>query len=127
MFVDKNGLVISPEAAFDFERKLQPDSVPVPPATGKKTPPAPPRTTIPSNEPQYTRYYLDVDIPSAGGESRFEEILEEIISPFNTQPGVTVKITLSIEVQSEHPFDKNIVRAVKENSTALGLGEGFDN
>ena len=124
MFVDRSAIVIAPETAFEYERKLQPAQAPV---TGERKRPLTPPPTPGSNERTSNSFYLDIDIPASGGVERFEEILDGIVMPFNNQAGVTVKLTLSIRANSDQPFDKkDVVRPVKENSRQLGLDNGFE-
>lgn len=125
MFVDKSGLIIAPECAFDFERKIQPTGMPVKPVV-KKTP-------FPSSEPggsterEYTSFYASASIDSVGGSQRFQEILEELVYQLNKQPGARVELLLTISASSQTPFEKEIVRVVKENFKTLGLNNGgFD-
>lgn len=125
MFVDKNGLIIAPDVAYEFERKLQPAETPQPPLfTGKRNQPVPSNQN-PAND-KFTRFFAETEIQLSDGTDRFDQILDGIVIPFSNQPGVGVKITVTIEAKSEQPFDKSVIRAIRENSSQLNIEGDFD-
>ena len=124
MFVDRNAIIIAPETAFEYERKLQPAPAPEPPGNPRPVPKPAPGS---NNEREFTNFYATTSIDSVGGAQRFQEILDELVYQLNKQPGASVQLTLSISASSQTPFEKEIVRIVKENCNSMGINGDFDN
>jgi len=71
------------------------------------------------------RYCGSVELDSFNPEGTFHDVVEEIVSLFTKQIGVTVKIRVEIEAETKEQmsFDSATVRAVKENANAMKFQE----
>ena len=85
---------------------------------------------LPPDEPQkpaqpgaqaFRHYYANVALDPQLAVARVAQIQDELLRLFNAKPGVTVSVKLDIEASSATPFDPNLVRAVRENSSPSNL------
>ncbi|GAB3585667.1 ATP-binding protein [Hymenobacter daeguensis] len=67
------------------------------------------------------RYIASVELDNEDANSRFTKIMAEIVRKFTLNPSHKIRLTLDIEVESPTPFDDDLQRTVRENSTTLKI------
>ncbi|MGN0880345.1 MAG: ATP-binding protein [Oligosphaeraceae bacterium] len=79
-----------------------------------------------SNVPQHRHFFGTIELDPIGAAMEVAQIMEEVVGNFTSKPGIKVTLKLDIEAHSDQPFEANLVRTVKENSTVLKIhGDGF--
>ena len=86
-------------------------------ASGGAVPAPAPTSTV------KTHFYAATALDPVMAKKRFNSIADEIIQNFTEQTGMTVQVTLEIQVESADGFDRNLQRAVCENCHALEIEE----
>lgn len=79
-----------------------------------ETPPAPTGRT-------FTRYFGTVELAPVTASLSFAKLMSELVEIFSIQPGTQVRIKVDIEAEDPRGFSDGTLRAVRENSKALGL------
>jgi hypothetical protein len=67
------------------------------------------------------RFYGSIDLDAILAKKHFADLVDEVVIPFTSRPGVKVRIAIEIQAEAEggNGFDDVLQRTVKENCTVL--------
>lgn len=129
--LDGSLLLIEPSVAAAYEEAVlaKPETPKVPevpgkPENGGRTPgiekPQKPDT---GGVPPATmrRFYGSIDLDAILAKKQFADLVDEVVIPFTSRPGVKVRIAIEIQAETEggSGFDDGLQRTVKENCNVL--------
>lgn len=66
-----------------------------------------------------TQFYATIDVEPLTAQIKFEQLVDEVVELFTTQPRVKVKLKIEVEASSEVGFEESLQRSVKENCNVL--------
>lgn len=139
VFLDENSLLISREAALQYQGKLEEEKRlenqlknddtstakgGSPDEEKKKDKPSSTdtagndRNNIGSSEVK-TQFYGSVRLDAIKAKMDFSALIDEVVENFSSQMGVDVQISVEIRANSNKGFDANLQRAIKENCSML--------
>ena len=131
--LDGSLLLIEPSAAAAYEEatlaKPEPPKIPEAPDkpdNGDKFPviDEPQNPHKPGGEPPIVpvrRFYGSINLDAILAKKQFADLVDEIVIPFTSRPGVKVRIAIEIQAEAEGGagFDDGLQRTVKENCNVL--------
>lgn len=71
-------------------------------------------------------FHLSMELDPVSGVMDLDNLLAEIVEPLETAEGTTVRLHLSLSVDSSTGFDGDVQRTVRENCATLGLRGQFE-
>ncbi len=137
IFTDPESLIIEKGAAQAYQRKLEAEK-PAPPSPedpthtdGDEAPPEagehvqtpPPPSGHVGSTPSIKRYFGRVKLDRINPESKFHDVVTELISLLSMRVDVDINIRVEIEASAKNDkaLDSSLIRAVRENANALGF------
>ena len=116
-------LIVRPEVAEAQRLKEQPAPDPDPldpePKPGPGPRPEHPVPAPPKTETGPSRFFGTRQLDPSKYALDFKRINDEILAHLAAAPGVTLRVTVEIEAESDEGFDPGLVRTVSENANTL--------
>lgn len=134
-YINEGALLINAETAAAYKASITPPPGPVPPGPGPVPPgpgPVPPGPDPvppgpgPSPVDQFRGFYAVANINRQNGLGQLTQIWNEIAMHFVRNYDIRLEVKLDITASSNQPFDRTLIRTVKENLAQLNIRGDFE-